>query len=360
MFSKYNFIDRRNLLIEPERRALFVLKFILTTGVISILTELIHNRLTSATTQETFLLFPAVITGEDVLLYCISGLLLGTCQWLILRQYIPKLNFTWINTWALFLTSIGICNAAMSWFFRSEVSKTFPLPLITIITIIGAISIILGLGYFQYLALRTHVAKARWWIVTPFIALVYIALVTFAIQFISPIPDDSLFLNSNTSPAIRSYKLTTFNIDIVQSTGLAFIQSIALCILLRKQHDRPWLNSPLALVRDIASYRENRRLSEILHKRISRVWKTELAGGMRLNYFVGVDRTGSVIACEPMTPSSTENIQLTPLPSLFIPAVTVDPGVENLPPLAKFNVIFTAPGSLRVLPYRGVPLGWVN
>jgi hypothetical protein len=229
-----------------------------------------------------------------------------------------------------------------------------------LVPVFGAICIVSGLGYFQWLALRSHVAKARWWIATPFIAIIYVALVTLALQYISRISDNSLLFGDNTASTIKSYRLIIFNIDIIQSTGLAFIQSIAFCLLPRKPHDLTWLNSPLALARDIASYRENQQLGETLYKRISRVWKTELADGTRLNYFVGVDKTGSIIACEPMTQSSAENIQLTPLLSLFIPATVVDPGVENLPPLAKFNVIFTAPGSLRVLPYRGIPLAWLT
>jgi hypothetical protein len=349
MSSRYSFINAQNLLVKPEERVRFVLLFILVTSGSVIAARLINHQFDLLIFGDQPSIFRAIIEG------CISGILIGTFQWLVLRQYVP--NSRWILIFALFSIFTSVFSEALTMLTQSlrdgriqpQSLPPFPLMITTAISfVITAISFALvAFGYLQWRILRPYVSKARWWIVTPLIAGAYVGLISFVFESIAR------------SPVWSRYSLLMFNTEIIKLTGLVSVQAISFCLLRRKPRENPWLNSPLALAPDISSYWDNQKLAKTLYRRISKAWETELEGSEKLAYFVGVDRTGSITAYEPMNQTATEKIEQTPLSSLVVPSATASSEVKSPPPLAKFKVVFTAPGSVNVVSYRGVPLVWL-
>ncbi len=282
----------------------------------------------------------------------ISGILTGLFQWLVLRQYLP--NVQWIFIFVLFsmlTSSLSIVQTRLVQTIPG-VQVDHPLSLTLLVTIFFAVNIavVIALGYLQWRILSPYVSRARWWIVLPLIAGVYITSTSFVLESIN---------HRYYGWGGRNLGLLVFNTEIIKFTGLASVQALGFCLLQRKPRENPWLNSPLALAPDIASYWMTQKLAGTLQARITKIWKTDLAESTKLVYLVGVDQTGAITAYEPMNPAATEKVEQTPLPSLVADLATTSSEAESTTPLAKFKVIFTAPGSLNVLPYRSIPLVWL-
>ncbi|HEY9643704.1 MAG TPA: hypothetical protein V6C57_24660 [Coleofasciculaceae cyanobacterium] len=336
MLTQYTFINAQNLLIKPVDRVRFVLSFIFATAGGLLIAKYITHQLDLQFFGAQCTIPCAIVEG------CITGMIAGSFQWLVLRKYVP--NRMWILVFTLFLILASCSNVASTMTVQAIIdgqAHFVQLPVLLILFIIINMTVSIIFGYLQWLVLRPYVSKARWWIITPLVVGVGGAFTAY-IFYAAP-------------SLIQNYRsLLAFNAEVFRLTGLASVQAIAFCLLRRKLRENPWLSSPLALAPDISSYWENNRLARKLHAQIIRTWKSNLEGSEQLVYFVGVDQTGSVASYESMSSVATERAKQTPLPDLLISSET-----ESATPLAKYKATFIPPGSVKISSYRGIPLLWL-
>ncbi|MFB2980283.1 hypothetical protein [Microseira sp. BLCC-F43] len=277
----------------------------------------------------------------------ISGMFLGTSQWLILRQYIS--DWKWILVMGLGLASIASIQTVSDLWINSLLSPAnagsgagISLLLVLTVILLTSIAAILIYGYLQWYVLRPYVTQARWWILIPLIAVLS-----------GGVP---LLLGFLTRGWLR------FNLDVLSLTLLPTTQAIGFCLLKKKSvSQHPLLQSPLALATDIVNYWDIQRLEKILDYRISQIWKTDLRTSIgQLNYLVGVNWNGTVIAYEPMNQASADNVDQTPLPELASESSSVAWETEALKGFAKFQVVFTPPSRVQISSWRGIPLIWLG
>lgn len=337
MPTKYSFINAQKFLIKPSERIRFVFLFLLATGGSLIAARFITHQL-------DFLIFGDICTIPCAIIKgIITGTLAGTFQWLVLRRYVP--NWMWIVVFTLFLICANCSNTISTMIISSILDAQFELTqaqILLAVFFIVNIGILLALGYSQWLILRLYVSKSRWWITIPLIAGAYVLAASYIFEFLK---DVSLF---------------KFNTDFIKLTGLAVVQSLGFCLLQRRPRENSLFSSYLALAPDITNYWDIQKLARKLYTRVTKTWKTDLAeSSEKLIYLVGVDRSGSITAYEPMNQTATEKVEQTPLLNLVVPSRIAGSEIEDSVPLAKFQVTFIPPGEVDVVSCRGVPLIWL-
>ncbi len=337
MPAHYSFINAQDLLIKPTERVRFVLSFLVASAGGSLVARYVVHQLDLQFFGDQCTIPCAIVEGG------IAGAIVGTFQWLVIRPYVP--SRMWILVFTLYSVLLNCSNTASTMITHSIFSgqaQTSQLTVSPTLFLIINLAIALAFGYSQWLVLRPHVLKARWWIILPLAVGVSGGLIFYIFMMAH------WLLKSH-------YGLFAFNAEIIRLTGLASVQALAFCLLRRKPRENPWLNSPLALAPDIVSYWDNHRLGRKLHAQITRTWKSNLEGNEQLVYFVGVDQTGLVASYEPMSSVATERSKQTPLPDLVITGSET----KNATSLAKYKVTFIPPGSVRINSCRGIPLLWL-
>ena len=341
MNHSYNFLESQRLLIKPFERILFVIAFILVTVVSQIICYWIFNQVISDTLAKDNSIY---FTQYSILYASISGLFLGFAQWLIVRKYIP--DYRWIlvvgATTVFTLTTQTMVRRLAESLINSNKSLN-GLEYVTFGLFYWSfgIGIYLVAGWLQWHILSRYVEKARWWILIPTIA----AMTTFLFVICSYL-----------------FKINLFNISILSLSLLPAIQSIGFCILKKKSvHERPIFESSLALAPDIVNYGEIQKLENLLRKRISQIWRTDLEESLKpMKYLVGVNSTGTQIVYEPINQAAIDHVNQTPLPELAGHHNNENMGTETLPNLAKFKVVFSPPVSFQIYSWRGIPLLWLG
>jgi hypothetical protein len=132
----------------------------------------------ASTQTQTFQKYPE---GAFLLVGALEGIILGCCQWLVLRRYVPHIA-GWIVA-----TTIGAIVAwmggslvsllmAVSYAWRSDAAsaKAFYEGILLLGASLGTI-----LGFAQWIVLRTHIRRASWWIFSSTLAWAIGLLVAF-------------------------------------------------------------------------------------------------------------------------------------------------------------------------------------
>jgi hypothetical protein len=375
MANLYNFVDAQRLLIKPFDRVWFIVIFVSATAICSAIGSYVWPELICYTIGDRCWSPSVSLPGwpQERLEYSIvtqmftgifTGVTIGLVQWLILRRYLSI--WKWILAVTMSFTILSIHRAAAStWlssYLNNDLSRsggTNAIALPIIISILGAIIAVFLVGYLQWYVLRPEVRQARWWIFVPSIAAL-VGGVPIALKTV--LGAISLYLSSsNSSLSNLSLLIPPLNSDFINLTILPAIQAIGFCALNKKSlDDRPIFPTPLAAAADITNYWEIRRIQKALDKRISRIWKTDLeptAG--KLTYLVGIDRSLTQIAYEPLDRNSLDNIDLTPLPELVESANYAAAEVDPSTAFAKFQVVFAPPGTVEIKSWRGIPLKWL-
>jgi hypothetical protein len=370
MADLYNFVDAQRLLIKPFDRVRFIVIFGSATAICSAIAsyfwpQLICYAIGDSCWAESALLpglSPASVEYSIVtkMFTGISiGVTIGLVQSLMLRRYLSA--WKWLLAVSMGFTILSLYQAASSMWLSSYLSSNtsrsgdvgaIALPII--FYIVGTVSAVVISGYLQWYVLRPEVRQARWWIFLPLIA-----AIVGGIPIVLKTLSSTLSLYSS-SPNLL-LPIPPFNTDFIKFTMLPAIQALGFCALNRKSlDDRPILQTPLAVATDITNYWEIRRIKKALENRISRIWKTGLEPTVgKLIYLVGVDRTGTQIAYEPIDRTSSDNIDLTPLPELVESSKYATEGVDRSTAFAKFQVVLAPPGTVEIKSWRGIPLKWL-
>jgi hypothetical protein len=339
MSTSYSFIDTQTALIKPFDRFKFVIVFILMTSLGYLAaTHLIYSQASFDLLRERNYAQYSVAFGA------ILGTFWGVTQWLVLRRYIP--GWKWILVVGLSTTVTFSIQAVFDMWKDSLVSSPdrlaiqgTPIVLLLVVSLATSIGSSFLSGYLQWFVISPHVKKARWWIlITLFATLVFGALSILVVSTPSWLP---------------------FNRNVFKATILPATQAIGFCLLKKKSVNI--LQSPLALAPDIVDYWDIKRLQKILYMNINRLWKGDLSmSAGQLTYLVGVSRSGAVVTYEPMDPTSTDNVDQTPLPELAIAPHEEPMEAETLTAFAKFQIVFMPPGILQIDAWRGIPLTWIG
>jgi len=339
MNTSYNFADAHRLLIKPFDRLGFIVIFILTTGLSQVVAYFVCHQSTFDLLLERSQMQYGIATG------IIAGMFIGASQWLILRKYIS--DWKWILVVGVNITFLSTIQANLDIWKESILSSANSLSepemliglTFNLLALIGSFFIS---GYLQWYILRPYITKARWWIFIPFIA-VLLGVFPFGLS-------------------VLTRGLLPFNITVIQLTMLPATQAIGFCILQRKSiSDHPIIQSSLALASDIVNYWEIKDLEKILYANISRIWKTDLSASIgQLTYLVGINHSGDIITYQPINHASIDNVDQTPLPELSSEPNGTALTVEDLTSFAKFQVVFTPPGTVQIYSWRGIPLIWLG
>ncbi|MBW4520360.1 MAG: hypothetical protein KME16_11745 [Scytolyngbya sp. HA4215-MV1] len=259
-----------------------------------------------------------------------TGAIVGVTQWLILRAYIPTL--TWVSA-----TCIGwglSTMVALGW-------SNWVSPLM-------ATAAFIWLGAIQWFVLRRFVRDAGWWVLIPVLPSVLVVglfqIMTLGVR--------SIGVEVATSPV---WQFILFSLpEIIRILGLGLLQAAGFCTLRRQQGTITVpirQKSPLVAAPRITDTQQVYRLSQILYDTIDRHWQSEVTCDQDLIYLVGVTEQGEIATYRPVNQAAIDHDHETPLARLIeLENYSTGQRRFNLP-LARFRVVFTPTGVLKVNPW---------
>jgi hypothetical protein len=321
------------LLIKPFERVSFVAFF---TGM-----TFLCNRIVSALDW----LIPANRgIPQELLINLLSGALLGFCQWLVLRKYIPV--WRWIQVTSMVSAVVYLVRLAQSFiisegqgFTAALIDWSSKIPFLIILYLPLSLGVVLGIGYFQKLILKPYVIDHWWWTFVPMICVLTGALFFAPYYVLMFYQIQNPFLNT-----IVNWSLSVY-LTIPMVT-----QALAFC-LLRKRHSNEvdLQEASISLIPEIKNYRHVQRLKNQLYNQISKQWRTDLEPAIGpLSYLVAVNHDGEIKLCTALNPGAHTHIHETPLAEIANQIESDSTALGNTGPVAKFNVMFKSPATLQV------------
>lgn len=337
-----NSSQAHGLLIAPFERFTFALLFVTATGVGSFLVRwVLHLSLQSPLISESVQAggtIGAFVSGIG------AGVFVGGLQWLVLRRYLP--DWLWILastagygivmpllfTWQQFPPEQFLPTAAIAQI--DHLSPPIALMLQALLSLVVAAACTVWLGLAQWFVVRQFTRSSQVWIVVPSIG-VFLSGFALVVRMLTP------------------WNQLPLAVDIFSAGISGLVQAIVFCTLLRKRSSTSF---PFAIAPEIRRQSKLKRLAQRLHAQLQPLWQSDLPDNRPLSYLVGVDDTGTIVACEPENSWSLAAIDHTPIPQ-FIETSHVPEAIQ--PRLARFHVIFRSAGQVRIRSWRGVPLVWL-
>jgi hypothetical protein len=184
-------------------------------------------------------------------------------------------------------------------------------------------------GYLQWYVLRPYTRQSRWWILVPLMGLSAMGVFV----------------------GLRFSGVVYFDLELMTRGFWPTTEALCFCLLKRKWIPEHFIaQSSLALAPDLTNYWQLQKLQDTLYRTISKLWNTDLETSLgTLSYLIGSDRLGIIIAVDPLDQLSADQITQTPL-------ATIGSSAAPTTPLAKFQLTFIPPGTIRLASWRGVPL----
>jgi hypothetical protein len=344
--QRYKFSDAQKLLIKPSERLQFVLLYVFVTIVSYQFVEFLVRYFLG--NEDGFSHYSDQV---EVVIGLLMGGLTGLSQWFILRKYIPNVQ------WILIALTYSSLIAILQIFYTREVDELLrmnpsfgrQLPFLAI----TACAFLYG--YAQQYVIAPYIRKFRWWLWIPVSSLM-LQFIIFGWIYLS-----SIFLGFAPDAASAESRafyrdLLRFDYKFLLNAGLAFIQTIGFCHLYKKspkdESEDPNFN--LAVAPDLVDIWKIRSIQTTVEQKINKIWKTDLSGDQNLDYFIGVDQSGKIVACIPQTQAAIDRFQETPLSTLVKEPVQESSSVLNHP-IAKFNLTFSPPGISKLVSCRGIP-----
>ncbi|MBD2501263.1 hypothetical protein [Anabaena azotica] len=337
------YLNPQQLLIEPYERLRFITLYVLATLLANFGARFLSLNVISRFSPEPVSLVDAAVLGT------VFGVILGACQWLVIREFIP--NLYWIVA-----TATGFCyfqvilQSYQNLVIQLVQSGQLQLQLVTgfLLSLVVTFFATIWLGLLQWLILRYYIKSARWWV------LIFPAL--FLISF-------AMIVLTNSAQLIFRWNLTV-DWNIVFPAILGISQATALCLLKRKvqnndQFAPSQVNKLLITTPEIGNLRKLWDLSNRLYHQIHKSWEQETSLPARLIYLLGVTETGNIIICQPANQMATYYISQTPLPNL-ISSLNDDVEQSYHQPLARFLVTFTTLGGLEIRICKSYKLIWIT
>jgi hypothetical protein len=339
----------QQFLIPPHERLRFCLLFIVATGcgwgLIALLLHSIHDPIVQSYLAEQSLL-ASFVTGF------VSGMIVSATQWLVLRRYLP--DWLWILASAVgYMLLVTTLEAGWGWIalvlslepVTAWLNGLSPwaLPMLSAGLRVGGTAICaLWLGAAQWLLIRHYTRSSSWWVMVPAIAVLVSGLGMGASALLPMV-----------------HVLLPLHPSVLGAGILGTTQAIAACLLWRKGAATAGdQRHPLAIAPEILGYGQVQTLSRELHRQLNLAWTHEHVYTEPLTYVVGVTDGGAIAAYRPIGSVALNQAAQTPLPSMVIPELTKRAN-GDAQPLARFNVSFLPSGSLKISPWRGIPLLWL-
>jgi hypothetical protein len=279
----------------------------------------------------------------------IQGAIIGIGQWFLLRKYLP--SWLWIVAasigYGFSLFMLNLCNIwFLPNFFEPETWGNSFIILGCIVAIIKVFCWVL-LGLAQLLVIRQEVRVPWWWTFVPVIGNL--------ICFFLVLP--FIFLAQSNSYIGFSFIFQRFINPLVLGAIMGATEGLSLSTLSKKASDINSSscfipNSLLTLAPDISDSRQIKILSKKLFTQINQAWKTETTSTQELIYIVGMAQDGTIVAYQPINQAAVDYINQTPLADLVgtFPLPSLDATYQES--LAKFQVVFVPPGSIKIRPWR--------
>jgi hypothetical protein len=336
----------QQLLIPPFERSRFTVHFVVATGLGWFLISLVLHSVQAPLGLNQQGLLGAFVTG------LVSGLMVSTCQWLVLRRHLPDWLWILASTTGYVLLTLML-ESWWGWFGQllnyplvadwvSDVpATTMAIASAMIRTLIAAVSA-LWLGLTQWLFLRQYTRSNRWWIGLPSLAVLLSATLA-SLNLLLPTAALNLALDAN----------------VLGAGILGITQAIGFCALYKQARpERLEIPaSPVALAPELLNYNQVKSLKKRLNQQLNQSWTTEHLNEEVLTYRVGVTENGAIVGYTPINLPAIEQVHQTPLPSLTVPEAYAVNGKR--PPVARFEVSFLPSGRLQIRSWRGSPLVWV-
>lgn len=337
------YLNPQQLLIEPYERLRFITLYVLATLLAYIQVKFVSFNLIPLFLLESVSLVEAAVFGT------VFGVILGACQWLVLRKYIP--NWHWIVATATgFCCSQLIIQTSKNLLIQLLQSDQFQPQSVTAFLLGLMVTLFAGiwLGFLQWLILRYYIKSARWWVlIFPVISLMLVAI------------------NMLNHLALLIFRWNlTFDRIMVFLSILGVTQATGLCLLKRKEENNDQfapsqVNKLFITTSEIGNLRKLWHLSNRLYRQIHKSWKQETSLPAHLIYLLGVTETGNIIVCQPANQVATDYISQTPLPNLI--NGLNDDDIEQFyhKPLARILVTFTTLGGLEIRFCKSYKLVWI-
>lgn len=259
-----------------------------------------------------------------------TGAIVGVTQWLILRAYIP--NLMWVVT-----TSIGWGLAsvvAMGW------AHWVP-PLL-------ATAAFVWLGAIQWFVIRQYVRQGGWWVFIPILP----SVLVFGLFQILDWGLRTIGIEVATS---STEQLILFLVlEIIRILALGLLQATGLCAFRRRINPgttRTRQASPLVSAPKITDAQQVHRLSQILYDTIDRHWQQEISCDQELIYLVGMTEQADIVTYRPVNQGAIDYDGAIPLSDLVERDRHLPEQHLLYTPLARFRVVFTPTGVLKVSPW---------
>ena len=339
MSETYSFTVAQRLLIKPFERVRFVVFFILYTSLCQgILFFIFQQPAFDALWKQSKYQY-AIVTG------IITGTFVGASQWLVVRKYVP--DWKWILAVSIGSTFISYAStaqgAASDSILHNSTNPVLNLQVVLFFlgTIIFSVCTFFLDGYLQWLVLRPYIVAAKWWLFLHFIALILTLI---------PIIIPSL-----------THGLVRFDSGVLLVAIKPAAQAISFCILYKKianntqREVSSQVESNLSVAPNIVNYWRIQSLGRKLYKSLNRVWQTDLNCNEQLIYLIGVNSNGTIFDYKPMNQAAIDYIDQTPLPNLTHHSDSTDSLY-----LAKFQVVFTPPATVKIYSCSGIPLLWLG
>jgi len=340
------FPTSQQFLIPPFARFQFTIAFTLATGVGWFLIWLVLR------SGQDPLMPPLAVqkgVGAALIAGLVSGLVVSTMQWLVLRRYLRSPGWIVAGTIGyVFLTitlekswqAIGLITNAPS---VTEVFEAVS-PAIVILAAAGMRAFLTalsatGLGFTQWLFLRPYTRSNLWWFFIPSLSV----LLSSSFAFLSV-----LLLWAGVKLPLEVNVLAAGILGSTQAIAICNLKKRTVSVTLREH------NSPLLIAPEILDYGLVHTLAQQLQRRLNSAWTTEHLNDDSLTYLVGVTQTGAIAAYSPINLPAVEQVNEIPLPEL----TSADRLRRQafIEPLARFEVTFLPSGSLQINAWCGVPL----
>lgn len=352
----------RQLLIPLSKRLKFVVFFTLITGLGYLVGASISRSLTHQFDpiafhhNKIYWAFVSLQRNEvsgSFINGAIQGAIIGIGQWVLLRRYLP--SWLWIVA-----TSIGhgfslfmliLCNIwFLSVFPQPEKSTAFFIILNFFLAIIKIFCFVL-LGLAQLLVIRQEVKCPWWWTFVPVMGNLVGILVSliFLLPFIfTPQGYSSIWFTVLVQPLI---------VPVILGGTMGATEAISLSTLSKKASNIKFSsdlvpNSLLTLAPEITDSRQIKILSKKLFTQINQAWKTETTSVQDLIYLVAMSQDGSILSYQPINQAAVDYMNQIPLADLVDTSSLPSPDRTYQEPLAKFQVVFIPPGSIKIRSWR--------
>ena len=358
MKISFSYLDYPKLLIKPEERVRLVFLLILLALLLDWILPILFRQLPVRFWE----IYPEKSLGNIIIGGLVSGIFLGTFQWIIIRKYIPTWHWILANAAGMSIMTTVLYLGynysnyqlnKMDWINYPQLSQFYSFFLTPFYLIIIEILSLTFFSFSQWLVIRKYTQPCQWWIWLSLISVGFHLLVYspwLLSQFLATFFWEKEVIINNT---IRLLPQINY-FSVFKGTWIT-IQTLGFCLLHKKYYDQlEYISTSDSLQsQEITNYWQIYQLKKKISQQIDQTWKNDLNIDFNLVYSLAVNQFGSAITYHCWDRLSRENINLTPLLNVI---KTTDNHERVEQKLAYFKVSFSPPASFQIQSLTGIPL----